>query len=128
MGFCVFGGAIMRCSFGMSPGPLNVLLDNKTVSTMPAATILDNKPIVNITPFVLCSSMSNPQVAAATAAAMGVLTPMPCLPVIQAPWTPGSATVLIGGKPTLNQSSKLMCAFGGVIGIDSPGTANIQIP
>ena len=51
MGFCVCGGAVLSCSFGMAPSVLNVLPANKVVSAMPIATIMDNKPIVNILPF-----------------------------------------------------------------------------
>jgi hypothetical protein len=128
MGFCVCGGAMMMCSFGMAPATLNVLPANKTISTMPIANIMDNKPMLNIMPFGMCSSMANPQVAAATAAALGVLTPMPCMPVTSAPWAPGSPTVLIANFPALNNSSKLMCNWGGVIQINNPGTTNIQVP
>ncbi|WP_276952788.1 DUF4280 domain-containing protein [Enterocloster lavalensis] len=128
MGMCVCGGAAIACSFGAAPSALTVLPDNKAVSSMPLATIMDNKPMVNILPFGMCMSMSNPQVAAATAAAMGALTPMPCMPVITAPWAPGCPTVLIGNKPALNQTSKLMCSWGGVIQITNPGTMNIQVP
>ena len=81
---------------------------------------MDNKPIANIPPFGMCMSPSNPTVIAATAAALGVLTPMPCVPVIPAPWVPGSPTVLIANMPALNNSSKLMCAWGGVIQISVP--------
>ena len=95
---------------------------------MPAATIMDNVPMKNIMPFGMCSSMANPTVAAATAAALGVLTPMPCVPVIAAPWVPGSPTVLIANKPALNNSSKLMCNWGGVISINNPGQMKHQIP
>lgn len=128
MGFCVCGGAMMSCAFGVAPSALMVAPINKTISSMPLANIMDNKPLVNIMPFGMCTSISNPQVAAATAAALGVLTPMPCLPVISAPWAPGCPTVLVGGKPALNNSSKLMCNWGGVIQITNPGTMNIQIP
>ena len=128
MGMAVLGGAQMMCSFGLSPGVLNVLPANKVVSTMPVATIMDNNPFVNITPFGMCTCMGNPAVASATAAAFGVLTPCPCTPNVTAPWAPGSPTVLIGGSPALNNTSKLMCAFGGVIQILQPGTANIQVP
>ena len=34
----------------------------------------------------------------------------------------------IARKPALNQSSKCMCSWGGVISITSPGTMTIQIP
>ena len=43
-----------------------------------------------------CNSPSNPMVAAATTAALGVLTPMPCIPMTIAPWMPGSSTVMMG--------------------------------
>ena len=82
----------------------------------------------NIMPFGMCTSMSNPAVASATAAAMGVLTPMPCVPVIPAPGAPGCPTVLIANKPALNDSSKLTCAWGGVISINMPGQMKHQVP
>ena len=128
MGFCVCGGAMMMCSFGMAPSTLNVLPTNRVTTSMPIATIMDNIPMVNIMPFGMCTSMSNPQVAAATSAALGVLTPMPCIPVTTAPWAPGSPTVLVGNYPALNNSSKLMCNWGGVIQITNHGTTNIQVP
>lgn len=127
MGLCVCGGASLNCSFGMAPSVLNVLPAARVMSSMAVATIMDQVPMVNIMPFGMCSSMANPTVASATAAALGVLTPMPCMPVIPAPWTPGSPTVLIGGKPALNNSSRLMCAYGGVISIANPGNTTIQV-
>ena len=128
MSFCVCGGAMLTCSFGMAPSVLNVLPVARVVSNTPLATIMDNVPLVNVMPFGLCRNPVNPAVAAATAAAMGVLTPMPCIPVIPGPWIPGSPTVLIGGKPALNNTCKLMCAYGGVIQITNPATTNIQVP
>lgn len=128
MGFAVSGGAMMQCTFGVAPSSLMVLPQNKVMNNMPLANIMDNKPLVNILPFVMCNSLSNPMVAAATAAALGVLTPMPCIPVTTAPWTPGSSTCLIGGQPALNNSCKLMCAYGGSISIINPGQMSIMIP
>ncbi|MCL2068830.1 MAG: DUF4280 domain-containing protein [Oscillospiraceae bacterium] len=72
-------------------------------------------------PFGVCNSLSNPAVAAATAAALGVLTPQPCIPATAAPWAPGSTSVLIGGVPALESNSKLMCNWGGTIQVTSPG-------
>ena len=128
MGFAVCGGAVCACTFGMAPSTLVVTPEGKVTTSMPIATIMDQVPMKNIMSFGMCTSMANPQVVSATAAALGVLTPMPCVPVTTAPWAPGSPTVLIAGKPALNQSSKCMCSWGGVISITSPGTMTIQIP
>lgn len=119
---------MLQCTFGAAPGSLVTLPNNKVLNAMPAANIMDNKPMVNIQPFGMCNSLANPTVASATAAAMGALTPMPCIPVTAAPWAPGSPTVLIGNMPALNNSSKCMCNWGGVISIANPGQMTIQVP
>ncbi len=119
-------GASMMCSFGAAPSTLVVLPTNKVLAGTPAANIMDNKPIVNIPPFGMCMSMANPTVAAATAAALGVLTPMPCVPVTTAPWIVGSPTILLGNMPTLDNNSKLMCNWGGVIQIVAPGQFKVM--
>ncbi|MCU6499860.1 DUF4280 domain-containing protein [Rugamonas sp. A1-17] len=121
-------GAMLKCSFGVAPGTLMVLPANAVLTAVPDANIMDNKPMVNILPFGMCQSMANPMVAAATAAALGVLTPMPCIPATVAPWVPGSPTVLLGNMPALNNSSKLMCMWGGVIEINAPGQTTVSIP
>ncbi|MCC5645335.1 DUF4280 domain-containing protein [Nostoc sp. CHAB 5824] len=128
MALQVCSGATLKCSFGVAPSSLVVLPINRVLTRTPDANILDNKPLVNIMPFGMCSSIANPQVASATAAAGGVLTPMPCVPVIPAPWTPGSPTVLIGKSPALNNLSKLMCAWAGVITVINPGQTTVFIP
>lgn len=127
MANAVLGGAPVSCSFGMAPSVLNVLPAARVMSSMALASIMDNVAMVNIMPFGMCSSLANPTVAAATAAAMGALTPMPCMPVIPGPWVPGSPTVLVGGKPALTNSCNLTCAYGGMIKITGPGAFNIQI-
>jgi hypothetical protein len=122
-------GAVTMCTFGLAPSTLNVLPLNQTMAGgPPAATIMDNIPFVNIMPFGMCISLANPAVAAATAAALGVLTPMPCTPVIPAPWVPGSPTVLIGNMPALNNTSTCMCAWAGVISIVFPGQVTVNEP
>lgn len=128
MGMMVCMGAMMQCSFGAAPSSLVVPPANQVLTGAPAATIMDNIPISNVPPFGMCSSIANPTVASATAAALGVLTPMPCVPVLPAPWVVGSPTVLIGNMPALNDSAKLMCAWGGVIQINSPGEFTVQVP
>lgn len=128
MGMAVCAGAVLGCTFGMAPSTLMVLPTNRVITSTPLATIMDYVPLVNIMPFGMCSSLSNPTVSAATTAALGVLTPMPCVPMLTAPWAPGSVTVTYGGYPALNQASKCMCAWGGVISIGSPGVTNIMVP
>jgi hypothetical protein len=121
-------GAMLQCSFGVAPSSLVVLPQNRTMTMTPDANIMDNKPMVNIMPFGMCTSLSNPTVAAATAAALGVLTPMPCVPATPAPWIPGAPTVMIANMPALNNTSKLMCVWGGVIQIVSPGQTSVMLP
>jgi hypothetical protein len=115
--------AQMLCSFGISPSPLNVLpLRRVLIEGKPAATIEDMVPLVNIPPFGMCTSLSNPTVAAATAAALGVLTPMPCVPVPTGPWEPPTANTLIGGTPAVCSGAVCNCAWGGIITVTFPGT------
>ncbi len=121
-------GATLKCSFGLAPSNLIVLPDKRVLTKTPQANIMDNKPFVNIVPFGMCQSLANPTVVAATAAKLGTLTPMPCVPVIPAPWMPGSPTVLIANMPALNNTSKLLCAWAGIIQILNPGQTTVQIP
>ncbi|MCP4360646.1 MAG: DUF4280 domain-containing protein [Chloroflexi bacterium] len=125
----VTNSAQATCSFGVAPSGLLITPENRVMaSNMPAATIMDNIPMKNVMPFGMCTTPSNPQVAAATAAAQGVLTPQPCIPVTSAPWTPGSPTVMIGNKPALNNTCTLMCTWGGAITIISPGQQTTMVP
>lgn len=129
MAMVVGNGAMITCTFGAAPGTLTIVPQNKTMAGgIPAGNIMDNKPMMNIAPFGMCMSMANPQVAAATAAALGVLTPMPCMPNIPGPWVPGSPTVLIAGQPALTNSCQLMCAWGGMIAIGVPGQFTVMAP
>ncbi len=122
-------GAMMQCSFGMAPSSLVVLPTNKVMTNMvPDANIMDHIPMTNIMPFGMCQSLANPTVAAATAAALGVLTPMPCIPATPAPWVAGAPTVLLGNFPTLDNVSQLMCIWGGVITFTDAGEETVQVP
>jgi hypothetical protein len=122
-------GAQMMCSFGMAPSSLVVLPTNEVFTNMvPDANIMDHIPMVNIMPFGMCMAPSNPTVASATAAALGVLTPMPCIPNTPAPWTPGAATVILGNFPTLDNISQLQCIWGGVITFVTAGEVTVNVP
>ncbi|MDR1907774.1 MAG: DUF4280 domain-containing protein [Holosporales bacterium] len=120
----VLMGGLCQCTFGAAPGPFMVLPTNMTLfKNMPGATIMDHVPLLNIMPFGMCMSMANPMVIAATAAALGVLTPMPCIPVTASPWLPLSPTILIKNMPILNSDSIVMCNWGGVIKVAFPGVS-----
>lgn len=128
MSIAVVNGAICQCSFGMAPCPLVVTsVTNVLGSNLPVASIMDHKA-ANLATFGMCSSMANPAVSAATAAALGVLTPQPCSPMILSPWAPGSPTVLVANNPVLHHGCKTFCAYGGVIQINNPGQQALQVP
>jgi len=125
----VCNGAMLQCTMGVAPSTLTVLPINRVnTAEQPDANIMDYIPLVNIMPFGMCMSPANPAVAAATAAALGVLTPMPCIPVTTAPWVPGAPTVLLAGNPTLDNTCTLMCMWAGVIQIVSPGEFTVSVP
>lgn len=120
--------AMCSCSFGLTPAVLSVT-SQQTVSMckMPVATIMDGAPMVNVPTFGMCSNPANPTVAAATAAALGVLTPMPCIPATVS-WVPGCPTVMVCKRPLLNNSSKLMCSYGGVIQVNISPALTVKVP
>lgn len=78
--------------------------------------------MLNIAPFGMCKTQANPQVAAATSAAMGVLTPMPCIPVVKAPWSPGASGAEIAEQKALTSDSKCSCMWFGSIEITDPAS------
>ena len=117
--------SMCACSFGAAPATLTVSSQQTVmVCNMLQATIMDNM----FPTFGMCSCLGNPTVASATSAAYGVLTPMPCVPAIAAPWAPGAPTVIVGGKPLLNNNSKLMCSYGGVIQVSMTSALTVQTP
>lgn len=126
MPFNITMSAQLLCSFGVAPAVLSVLpISRVMIESKPAATIMDSLPMVNVPTFGMCMSLANPTVAAATAAALGVLTPMPCVPVTT-PWTPGASKTMIGGKPALTFGSTCTCSWGGAIQIITPATKTMS--
>ena len=128
MGVPVCAGAMMMCSFGTAPSTLNVLPLNRVMAATPLAGMMDHVPFLNVAPFGQCNSMSNPMVAAATAAALGALTPMPCIPVTVTPWNGSPPTVTVGVFPVLDSDSILNCMWGGVINITNPAMVGVAVP
>ena len=127
MGAQVSLGAMLQCTFGAAPAPLMVIPKGASLvnATTPAATVMDNVPFANVLPFGMCRSPTNPLVIAATAAALGAFTPMPCVPAPIGPWLPGSLKVKIGGVPALESNSKLTCCWAGVIQVVNPAQIKV---
>jgi hypothetical protein len=121
-------GAMLMCPFGVAPAPLSVVPMGRPVQTSKqlAANVNAFQPMANIPSFGMCMSPANPQVAAATAAALGVLTPMPCIPATSAPWMPGSLKVMVDGSPALTSACQCQCMWGGVITVSSPGQMTVS--
>ena len=119
----VVNGATLSCDQGAAPASLTVLPLEKTgADDQPVGTVNDFKPNVNIAPFGMCRTQANPQVAAATTAANGVLTPQPCIPVTTAPWSPGAGISTLNGVKLLTDDSTCKCTWTGTIKIDKAGS------
>lgn len=111
-------GATLQCSFGTMPSTF-AATGTRVAAVSPAGVVTDSAT-ANVPPFGMCMSLSNPQVAQATAAAQGVLTPQPCQPVLS-DWSPGSRQVTIGGVAALDDSSQCTCDWHGVVTVSSAG-------
>jgi hypothetical protein len=123
----VVDGATLRCSMGAAPARLVVPpLQGVDDVSLPMATVQDYKPLANVLPFAMCRSTANPQVALATAASLGVLTPQPCVPVVLGPWTPGSDVVTVNDLAALTDASVCACAWAGSISVAHPGTEGLE--
>jgi Domain of unknown function (DUF4280) len=105
-------GATLQCSFGTTPATFSAS-GIQTSAGGPAGVVTDIT-LANVPPFGLCTSPSNPQVAAANA-------PQPCVPVLVAPWQPGSARVTISGVSALDDSCTCTCTWGGVVTVSAAG-------
>ncbi len=124
----VCSGASLSCSYGTATSTLVVLPTNEVnTDSMPAATVNDYIPLLNIMTFGECSSTTNPAVIAATAAASGVQTPAPCVPCTVTPWSPGIADVSINGMSALDDGSTCDCMWSGSISISDAGEEDVNI-
>jgi hypothetical protein len=112
---------------GTAPASFNALPKIVLAASRAPGNVLDHVPLLNIAPFGMCQSPSNPVVAAATAAASGVLTPMPCIPATVSPWSPGASKVTLGGSPALTDGSTTTCLWGGTVQVTDPGQTTVQV-
>ena len=116
----VHTGAKLSCPLAIPCGAPSLVVDPSRKVFIEGAqmgNIMDFKPLLNIPSMGQCTTMSNPAVAAATAAKLGVYTPAPCVPATTAPWKPGDSTVLVENFPALLNTDTLQCMWGGVITI-----------
>lgn len=114
----VHSGATLRCSSGFGTSSLKFFEPGRT-----DASVRDCKAHVNIPPFGMCHSLGNSQVAAATSAAMGALTPQPCVPILPGQWSPGTPIQMVGNPPApaLSMNSVIPCVWGGIVQIVTAG-------
>jgi len=117
-------GATLQCSFGTTPATFSA--SGTQTSAGAAAGVVNDVAAANIPPFGLCMSLANPQVASATSAAAGTLTPQPCQPVLS-PWSAGSAHVTIDEVAALDDSSQCNCTWSGVVTVSSPGQTDVML-
>ncbi len=115
-------GAKAACSYGSTLALLKMPICHGVYLKKKAQmNIMDFKPMINIMSFGMCSSLSNPSVASATAANYGVLTPMPCTPVVMMPWINGKEDKLVENFPALISISRNTCMYCGQISIEDDG-------
>ncbi len=120
--------SLIKCSQGMVPVPLLVLPRKVVFSNYQSvANIGDSIPFLNILPFGMCRSMANPMVIAATVAAFGVLTPVPCIPIVTGKWGAASSKVKVCGKPAFDKNGKVSCIWNGNITVIMPGQFNTTV-
>ena len=118
----VCSGATIQCTFGERSVKLAVYPDRTVFLTgQPMANISDFVPMYNIPSFGKCMTTSYPPTGAATAANLGRLTPMPCVPGTQSNWMNGKNDYIVKGNPALLKSSFCKCCYGGVITITNDG-------
>ena len=114
MTFTLSMGSIRMCGMGLIPSPALPLPSN-VLTVEPSVSMVDIIPFANVVPFGLCISLLNPEVLAATIAALGVLIPMPCIPIPIMPFTPAAYNVLRDGIPVATEVSFTMCLWMGPI-------------
>lgn len=115
----VVQGAMCTCTNGMTPVTLG-MPPNPPPST--TTVMIENKLVFCVMDFTI------PQPGFGTCKANPTPSgPGPCVPAITG-WVPNTSTVLIGGKPAVNNSCKMMCSLGGSISITNPGATKTMIP
>lgn len=115
MGKIVVDGAQCQCDQGDAPSALTGSAPPLAVDGPPVVLQPDNQ----VLPFGQCKSPDNPDVKKAGG-------PVPCSPIIPAPWNPVSTKVMATKKPMVLDSSQLMCQWKGNITIADPGQTKVD--
>lgn len=117
----VVANATLKCSEGTAPSRLAVSPDRLVAGEdQPGASVQDYHPTVNVKPFGLCTTRSNPKVASAK-------SPQPCEPMVSNPWVPGSSCVAMAGQAALTNDSTCACRWGGTIEICEAGQVKTEV-
>lgn len=127
MSFLLSSTTNLTCTMGLTPSPLNILPVNAVFGQfLPLATMMDNKPLLNIMPFGLCKSPANPMVAAIIASSLGAVTQGPCIPATFAPWVSSKPVIMIKNFPCITINDQLICSYGGMIKAVAPSQTAVM--
>ena len=116
----VCAGAKLQCAGGTAPATLVVQPRDALVDGKPVAIVESSKP-PNIATFGMCTSASNPEVAAAQGA------PQPCSAVC-APWVPEVTKYLVADADIpVSVKDKCTCTITGMeISVIQPGQTEVK--
>lgn len=122
----VVSNAEIKCSFGKMTSVMDCPGHGISIDGMTQLNVMDYEPEVHIKSFELCNSPNNPEVIQALSQmgrplAEGEFPPVPCVPVITAPWINGKGNKLIGGAAALVHISTNTCLHCGEITIVDDG-------
>lgn len=109
-------GGLLQCNKGAAPTPIKCTTMPLIMADKPVATEMDFAPIVNITPFGVCQTL--------TQSASGV--PTPCVPALTG-WKKGSEVVAIGNFAALTEDSEAQCSIGGKVTVQDPGQTVTEV-
>lgn len=110
----VCSGATLSCTCGVGTSELRASTRGLSYEqNRSAATVADCQPLVNIPPFAACTSTLSPQPPVGGGRA--------CAPSFATLWTSRVASIRIDGLPVLDDTATILCTYGGMVRIQSPG-------
>lgn len=118
-------GDVFTCTEGMLSCKMNVTSQHEVTIQGKKIATKNDAAINNLSGFGKCRTMQNPLVAAATAAANGVLQPQKCIPVFINGWN-NTKNAEINGISILNVNSVIKCVYGGRITVREIGQKKVN--